>query len=67
MPSAINGTSGESLENAIRLVNKVMVDEDVLHYGMEAEVLGTALIYMKENPNATVKEAIAAGFIEWDL
>ena len=67
MPSAINGTSGGSLEDAVRLVGKVLVDEDVVHYGMEAEVLGTALIYMKENPNATVEEAITAGFIEWDL
>lgn len=67
MPSSIRGTSGESLADAVSAVGRVLVDEDVLHYGMEAEVLGTALIYMKENPDATVTEAIAAGFIEWDL
>ena len=67
MPSAINGTSGESLADAVSAVSRVLSDDDVVNYGMEAEVLGTALIYMKENPNATVEEAIAAGFIEWDL
>jgi len=67
MPSAINGTSGESLADAVSAVGRVLSDDDVVNYGMEAEVLGTALIYMKENPNATVAEAIAAGFIEWDL
>ena len=67
MPSAINGTSGESLADAVSAVGRVLSDDDVVNYGMEAEVLGTALIYMKENPSATVEEAISAGFIEWDL
>jgi hypothetical protein len=67
MPSSIRGTSGESLADAVQSVSRVLSDDDVVNYGMEAEVLGAALIYMKENPNATVDEAIAAGFIEWDL
>jgi hypothetical protein len=67
MPSSIKGTTDESLQDVVSAVGRVLVDEDVLHYGLEAEVLGTALLYLKENPNATIGEALAAGFYEWDL
>lgn len=67
MPSTIRGTSGESLVDAVSAVGRVLRDVDVLHYGMEAEVLGTALLFLKENPDATIASAIAVGFIEWDL
>ena len=67
MPRSLRGTTNESLEDAVRAVGRVLVDEDVLHYGLEAEVLGTALLYLKENPDATIDEALSAGFVEWDV
>lgn len=67
MPRSLKGTSNEDLATVINDVVEVLKDEDVVHFGMQAEVLGTALIYLKENPDATIKEALGAGFIEWDL
>lgn len=67
MPRSLKGTSNEDLAEVLNDVASVLQDEDVVHFGLQAEVLGTALIYLKENPDATIKEALHAGFIEWDL
>ena len=67
MPSTIRGNGEESLQDVISAVNRVLVDEDVLHYGLEAEVLGTALLFLKENPDANIATALAMGYMEWDL
>jgi len=67
MPSTINGSTEESLQNVVSAVAKVLNDEDVKHFGLEAEVLGTALLFLKENPDANIATALAAGYMEWDL
>jgi hypothetical protein len=67
MPSTLKGSTNESLMDVVSAVGRVFVDEDVLHYGLEAEILGTALLYLKENPDADIATAIEAGFIEWDV
>jgi hypothetical protein len=67
MPSTIRGNGEESLEDAVTAVAKVLNDEDVKHYGLEAEVLGTALLFLKENPDANIATALSAGYTEWDL
>ena len=67
MPSTLRGNGDESLQDVVSAVGRVLVDEDVLHYGMEAEVLGTALLFLKENPGSNISEALMAGYMEWDL
>jgi hypothetical protein len=42
-------------------------DEDVKHFGLEAEILGTALLFLKENPNENIATALAVGFSDWDV
>ena len=67
MPSTLKYTTDESLDDVVSAVLKVLEDEDVKHFGLEAEVLGTALLYLKENPNDNIATALAMGFVEWDL
>jgi hypothetical protein len=67
MPTTLKHSTDESLTDVISAVTKVLDDEDVKHYGLEAEVLGTALLYLKENPGENIASALAAGYMEWDL
>jgi hypothetical protein len=67
MSTSINGTTNESLEDVIRAVGNVLSDEDVKHFGLEAEILGTALLFLKENPNENIATALAVGFSDWDV
>jgi hypothetical protein len=36
-------------------------------YGLECEVVASALEYMKANPDCNIIDAIQAGLSEWDL
>lgn len=38
---------------------------DAKEYGLQTEVVWSALKSMKENPNLTIEEAITNGFSEW--
>lgn len=36
-------------------------------YGLEPEVIWSALKAMRENPKLSIQEAMTAGILEWDL
>lgn len=40
---------------------------DAKQYGLEAEVIYSALLAMKENPSLSIEDAIAIGCDEWDV
>ena len=65
MASSIRGDSGESLENTVKNVC------DTLNlagkFGLEAETIATAMIYLKENPDKTIEDALNAGLGDWDV
>lgn len=67
MATSIRGTTDESLKDVIQAVGNVLSDDDVKHFGLEAEILGTALLFLKENPNKTIATALAVGLADWDI
>lgn len=65
MASSIRGTSGEDLAE---IVDKVMfVLCKASHYDLEAEVVATAMVYLKENPDASIETALSVGLSDWDI
>ena len=36
-------------------------------YGLETEVVATAMLFLKENPEATINEALHVGLSDWDI
>jgi hypothetical protein len=36
-------------------------------YDMEVEVIATAMIFLKENPDASIETALNAGLGDWDV
>ena len=65
MASSIKGTSGESLDHVINYVNDVLVVAG--KYDLEVEVIATAMIYLKENPEASISDALSTGLSDWDV
>jgi phage protein D len=65
MASSIKGTTDESLDVTVSDVAFVLKIAE--KSGMEAEVLATALIYLKENPQTTIGRALYVGMSDWDL
>ena len=39
--------------------------EEAQNYGLLTEVVWSAMHYMKENPEATLSDAISYGLLEW--
>jgi hypothetical protein len=50
-------------QDELRSIGKSI--EDAAEYGLEAEVVYTALHYMKEDTNLTPSQAIQLGLEEW--
>lgn len=67
MASSIKGTSGEDLSKVVQMIANVLLDDDVRHFGLAPEVIATAMVFLKENPSATIQEALTVGFTDWDL
>jgi len=65
MATSIKGTSREDLATVIESVSAAM--DDAIQYNLVAEVIATAMIYLKENPNASIDEALDAGLSDWDI
>lgn len=63
MATSIRGDSGESLENVVGLVYDVICNSQ----NLPSEVLATALIYLKENPEVSIAYAINVGLGDWDI
>ena len=36
-------------------------------HGLETEVIATAMLFLKENPEATINEALHVGLNDWDV
>jgi hypothetical protein len=36
-------------------------------YGLEVEVIATALIYLQEHPESTIENALRIGLNDWDV
>lgn len=63
MASSINGT--HSTVDVMKLITGVLQATD--QYGLQVEVLATAFIYLKENPEASIEEALNVGLGDWDV
>jgi hypothetical protein len=64
MASSIMG-SKESLTEVIPLVHEML--NRVAPYGLEVEVIATALIYLQDHPESTIENAIIIGLNDWDI
>lgn len=64
MASSIEGTKLDSAK-LIGIIHTVLLN--AADYGLEAEVVATAMIYLKENPKATIEEALEVGLQDWDI
>ena len=65
MASSIKGTSGESLINVGRNVDDTL--KSARRYGLEVEVISTALIFLKENPTMQIEYALHVALQDWDV
>jgi hypothetical protein len=36
-------------------------------HGLETEVIATAMLFLKENPDAEINEALNVGLSDWDV
>lgn len=53
--------------NSLLLNDVINMLEDSKDFGLEAEVVLTALRLVRENPELTIEECIFAALDEWDL
>jgi hypothetical protein len=65
MASSIKGTTDESLDVTVSDVAFVL--KIAKKSGLEAEVIATALMYLKENHEVTIARALYVGMSDWDL
>ena len=65
MASSVKGISDERLEIAVTNVATTLKFAE--KHGLEAEVIGTAMVYLKENPDATISEALRVALSDWDV
>lgn len=56
---------GAKLQETIELVYETITQAS--HSKLECEAIATALIFLKQNPNATIEEALQVGLNDWDL
>jgi hypothetical protein len=55
----------ESSEMHDTLRTAAVIMEEAKQFGVEAEVMMWAVIFMKDNPSLTVEQAIVLGSNEW--
>ena len=65
MASSIKGTTSENFSNTIADVAIAVTNAE--RYGLIVEVMTTSLLYLKENPNATIETALNVGLGDWDV
>jgi hypothetical protein len=65
MASSIKGTTEEKLGETVKNVGNVLILAE--EFGLQGEVIATAMIYLKENPGATIEEALQVGLQDWDI
>lgn len=65
MPNSLNGKSKNTLTEVMDMVANALTLSG--KYGLQTEVIAVALIFMEENPNATIQEALNAGLGDWDI
>ena len=56
-------TKTESMAKSLIIIDDVLTD--ARHLKLEAEVVAFALMYMRDNPSATLSEAILSGHDKW--
>ena len=54
-----------STTEILNMVNETLEQSKI--HGLESEVIGYALIRLKENPTLTISQALEAGLQEWDV
>jgi hypothetical protein len=65
MASSIKGTTNESLLETMDNVSAAL--KIAGKYDMDVEVIATAMIFLKENPDASIETALNAGLGDWDV
>lgn len=65
MASSLTGTSGESLTEAVLNASEAL--DQAKKHDLEAEVVATAMIWLKENPDKSIFQALEVGMGDWDL
>lgn len=63
MPTSLSGKYHESA--ALHVVEAALKAAEKHH--LETEVLYTAFVYLKENPEASIEDALHAGLTDWDI
>jgi hypothetical protein len=57
--------TGEQIEDTIDIVDSVLAIAD--KHRLEVEVMTYALMFLKENPELSIEEALNFALEEWDL
>lgn len=65
MASSLKGTSNEDLPRVIERVQTTLNESG--KSGLQSEVIATAMIYLKENPEVSIQEALYIGLVDWDI
>lgn len=65
MASSLKGTSNEDLQRVIERVQTTLIESS--KSVLQNEVIATAMIYLKENPEVSIQEALYIGLVDWDI
>jgi hypothetical protein len=57
--------SREKLADVVPLVEETL--ERSFDYGLDAEVIATAMIYLQGHPESTIENALRIGLNDWDI
>jgi hypothetical protein len=65
MTSNIDEILYEDIERVIGDVHDVLNRTEQYH--LQCEVIASAMIYLKENPESSISDALSAGLSDWDV
>lgn len=65
MASSLKSTTKESLSETSE--NVMYCLQAASKYGLEVEVIATAMVYIKENPDKSIEDALNVGLSDWDI
>jgi len=56
------------MEDLLDIMEKVEATlEKSTEFGLQTEVIASAMQFLKNNPDATVEDALAEGELDWDV
>ena len=65
MTEKLHQSTRTKISDAIELVAEAF--DKAKEHDLECEVMATALVFLKDNPDRSIEEALAAGLEDWDV